>query len=108
MLGAAFVAAPLYAGAAEVGTVCGRVSAPSEYILQLAQAPTPGNIIIARSSTEEVQATVHVDGSYCFKGLHLDLHTLTAFGDGISGFQRNVTPEAGRTITVDLSGPAAL
>ncbi len=103
-LGAAFIAAPICAGAAqEDGAVCGRVSAPSSLILQLSRMATPGNVIIARSNSEEVQTTVHVDGTYCFKKLHDDLHTLTAFGDS-SAFQRSVTPQAGRTLIVDLTG----
>lgn len=105
-LGAAFVAAPIYAGAAqEGGTICGRVNAPSNYIFQLSQMTTPGNVIIARSSSEEVQTTVNVDGSYCFKSLHPDLHTLTAFADS-DNFQRSITPQPGRTVIVDLTGAA--
>jgi hypothetical protein len=105
-LGAAFVAAPIYAGAAqEGGTICGRVNAPANLIFQLSQMSTPGNVIIARSSTEEVQTTVHVDGSYCFKDLHPDLHTLTAFADS-TGFERSVMPEPGQTVIVDLTGAA--
>lgn len=100
-LGAALFAAPLYAGAAgEGGTVCGRVDASPSYIFQLAQSPAHDNVIVARSGSEVVQTTVNVDGSFCFKDLHTDLHTLIAFESAFPSYHRSVTPEAGRTLTV--------
>lgn len=104
-LGAALIAAPIYAGAAqEGGTVCGRVNAPSSYIFQLQQSPTHDNIITARSESEFVQAHVNVDGSYCFNHLHSDVHTITAFEDAFPTLRATVTPIPGRTLTLDLTG----
>ena len=104
-LGAAFVAAPLYAGAAqEGGTICGRVNAPSTYILQLEQAPTHDNVITARSQSEVVQASVNVDGTYCFNNLHGDVHTIVAFEDAFPTLRATVTPIPGQTLIVDLTG----
>jgi hypothetical protein len=103
--GAALVAAPLYAGAAqEGGTVCGRVNAPSSYIFQLQQSPTHDNVIVARSESEVIQAHVNVDGSYCFSNLHHDVHTITAFEDAFPTLRATVTPVPGQTLTVDLTG----
>ena len=104
-LGAAFVAAPLYAGAAqEGGTICGRVNAPSTLILQLQQSPTHDNVITARSESEVVQAHVNVDGSYCFNSLHNDVHTIVAFEDAFPTLRATVTPVPGQTLIVDLTG----
>ena len=105
MLGAAFIAAPIIAGAAEQGgTICGRVSAPSTYILQLEQSPTHDNIITARSDSEVVQARVNVDGTYCFNKLHHDVHTIVAFEDAFPTLRATVTPVPGQTLIVDLTG----
>ncbi len=103
--GAALIAAPLYAGAAqEGGTVCGRVNAPSSYILQLEQSPTHDNVITARSESEFVQARVNVDGTYCFNNLHDDVHTITAFEDAFPTLRATVTPVPGQMLIVDLTG----
>jgi hypothetical protein len=105
MLGAAFITAPIIAGAAEeAGTICGRVSAPSTYILQLEQSPTHDNIITARSESEVVQARVNVDGTYCFNKLHNDVHTIVAFEDAFPTLRATVTPVPGQTLIVDLTG----
>ena len=104
------IAAPIYAGAATQksgtgagGTVCGRVDAPMNYIFQLQQSPTRDNVVVARSQSEEVQAYVHIDGSYCFSGLHTDVHTITAFEDAFPTLEATVTPVAGKTLIVDLT-----
>jgi hypothetical protein len=103
--GATFIAAPIYAGAAqEGGTICGRVNAPSSYILQLEQSPTHDNIIDARSQSEDVQAHVNVDGTYCFTNLHGDVHTITAFEDAFPTLRATVTPIPGQTLILDLTG----
>jgi hypothetical protein len=100
-----FVAAPLYAGAAqEGGAICGRVNAPSTYIFQLEQSPTHDNVITARSQSEVVQAYVNVDGRYCFKNLHNDVHTIVAFEDAFPTLRATVTPVPGQTLFVDLTG----
>ena len=105
VLGAALVAAPVYAGAAqEGGTVCGRVDAPSSYILQLEQASTPGNVVYARSQSEVVQAKVKLDGTFCFNNLNTDVHTLSAFSDAFSGPVVSVTPKSGQTLQVEIVG----
>jgi hypothetical protein len=105
MLGAAYIAAPLYAGAAsEGGAICGRVNAPSAYILQLQESPTHDNIITARSESELVQAHVNVDGTYCFNNLHRDVHTIVAFEDAFPTLRATVTPVPGQTLIVDLTG----
>lgn len=110
MLGAIFIAAPQCAVAAEMGAstaatgaVCGRVDAPASYILKLALSPTHDNVIIARSQSEEVQTTVNVDGSFCFKALAPDLHTLVAFNDGLPDYARTIMPRTGRTLYVQLT-----
>ncbi len=103
--GAALIASPLYAGAAqEGGTICGRVNAPSSYILQLEQAPTHDNVIVARSESEVVQASVNVDGTYCFTNLNHDVHTITAFEDAFPTLRATVMPLPGQTLIVDLTG----
>lgn len=100
-LGAALFATPLYVGAAqEDGTVCGRVDASPSYILQLEESPSRGNVIVARSRSEVVQTHVNVDGSFCFKHLHPDLHTLVAFESAFPAYHRSVMPQPGRTLTV--------
>src|SRR5262249_1778022 len=105
MLGVAFIAAPLYAGAAEEGgTICGRVNAPSTYIFQLENSPTHDNIITARSDNEVVQAHVNVDGTYCLNNLHEDVHTIIAFEDPFPTLRATVTPVPGQTLIVDLTG----
>lgn len=105
VLGAALVAAPVYAGAAqEGGTVCGRVDAPSSYILQLEQAPNHDNVIYARSQSELVKAQVNIDGTFCLKGLNSEVHTLSAFGDAFSGPVVSVTPKSGQTLQVEIVG----
>ncbi|HET9029834.1 MAG TPA: hypothetical protein VFN49_06625 [Candidatus Aquilonibacter sp.] len=111
-LTAAFVAAPLHVNAAQEaastgGTVCGRVDAAPSYIFQLQQQHPHDNIIVARSSTEEVQAPVNIDGTYCFRNLHPDLHTLVAFEDAFETRSASVTPVAGQTLIVDLTPPNA-
>jgi len=98
------------------GTVCGRVNAPSNYILRLYLAPTHDNVIYARSARDEVRSTVNTDGNYCFTGLKNDVYTITAFNDGSQRYAASVKPIDGRTITLDLSpqpstediGPAAM
>lgn len=106
--GAALLATPLYAGAAqEGGTVCGRVNASPSTIFQLAQAPAHQNVIVARSQTEEVQASINLDGTYCFTDLHPDLHTLVALEDAFPTFKATVTPIVGQTVIVDLTGKTA-
>lgn len=105
VLGAALVAVPVYAGAAqEGGTVCGRVNAPSSYILQLEQASTPGNVIYARSQSGVVQAPVNLDGSFCLKNLNSEVYTLSAFSDALSGPVVSVTPKSGQTLQVEIVG----
>lgn len=104
-LGAVFVAAPLFAGATQKGgAICGRVNVPSTYILQLELAPTHDNVIVARSQSEVVQASVNVDGTYCFNNLHNDVHTIVAFEDAFPTLRATVTPVPGQTLIVDLTG----
>ncbi len=104
-LGVTFIAAPIYAGAAqEGGTICGRVNAPVSYILRLEQSPTHDNVITARSQSEDVQARVNIDGTYCFTNLHEDVHTITAFEDAFPTLRATVTPIPGQTLIVDLTG----
>lgn len=88
-----------------VANVCGRVNAPAATIQKLAFNPGENlGIIVARSASETVQTTVQPDGSYCFHGLHGDLHTISAFGDeSLVGYQASVVPVAGATTTIDLS-----
>ena len=83
------------------GTVCGRVAAPSAYILQLHLSPTHDNVIIARSARDEVHSTVNIDGYYCFTGLKDNVYTLTAFGDSYL-YTGSVTPILGKTVRLDL------
>lgn len=107
VLGAAVMAAPVYAGAAEEGgTVCGRVDAPSSYILQLEQQPTHDNVIYARSQNEIVKTNVSLDGSFCFKDLKNEVHTLSAFSDAFTGPMVSVTPVSGQTLQVEIVGAA--
>lgn len=106
--GAALIAAPMYAGAAqEGGTICGRVNASPSVIFQLTQSPTHDNVVVARSQSEEVQAPVNLDGSYCFTNLHTDIHTIVAFEDAFPTLKATVTPIAGQTLIVDLTGQTA-
>jgi hypothetical protein len=84
-------------------TVCGRVNAPAMKIFDLSTKLTPLNIIYATSGTESVEGRINTDGSFCFKDLHADLHTLTAFGDSPSAFRATVMPVAGKTVFVWLS-----
>ena len=110
VMGVAFVAMPLYAVAAQEGArVCGRVSVPSTTILQLDQAPgrNDENLVVARSQSEEVQTKVNIDGSYCFNNLHTDVHTIIAFEDAFPNLKATVTPVAGQTLIVDLTGKSA-
>lgn len=90
--------------------VCGRVLAPTRLTTALALNPGENiGIVIARSSSEEVQTTVASDGSYCFHGLHLDLHTLSAFGDdSLGGYTASVVPVAGTLQRIDLKASAGL
>ena len=103
-LGAALIAVPstnARAALDDSARVCGRVDAPSSFILDLSLArPTPGNFIYAVSESETVQTTVRADGSFCFDNLHTDIHTLRAFGDGYSGYETVVKPVVGRTLSV--------
>jgi len=103
-LGAALVTAPTSAEVSQNDArVCGRVFAPSTYILQLEQMrPTPGNIVVAVSASETVEATVAIDGSFCFNNLHTDMHTIQAFGDGLSPRQTDVRPVDGKTLSVEI------
>jgi hypothetical protein len=105
-LGAALLTTPTNVNAAqESGMVCGHVNAPTSVIFQLEQAqPAPENTIVARSESEEVTTSVGLDGNFCFKGLHTDLHTLTAFEDAFPQYQANVVPLDGKTINVTISG----
>ncbi len=103
------IATPSYARAAENtqiqipgGNVCGRVAAPSSYILQLYLAPEHDNVIYARSAREEVRSTVNVDGTYCFRGLKNGVYTVYAFNDGVQRYSGSVTPIEGKTIRLDL------
>ena len=106
--GAALVAMPILAGAAEEGgTICGRVDVPSPVAFQLLDVPNQNNIVVARSQSEEVQTTVSIDGSYCFKDLHTDLHTIVAFEDALQTNRASVTPVAGQTLIVDLTAQTA-
>ena len=97
------------AKATGVANVCGRVNAPQKQITSLAFNPGENlGIVIARSSSETVQTTVEPDGSYCFHGLHADLHTISAFGDdALGGYQATVIPVAGLTSTIDLNARSA-
>lgn len=102
-LGAALVALTAHAGAAqEGGTICGRVNAPSNYILSLEQSPERGNIIVAQSANDMVTTHVNVDGTFCFSGLSPQLYTVTAFPDAFSTYSKNVTAVAGKTVSVQL------
>jgi len=105
-LGAALLSTPTNVGAAqEGGTVCGHVNAPASVIFQLEQAqPAPENTIVARSQSEVVTTSVNLDGTFCFSGLHGDLHTLTAFEDAFPQYQANVVPVDGKTVTVTIQG----
>jgi hypothetical protein len=87
------------------GAVCGHVDAPWPLIAhyQLDNRLAPDNIIVARSATEVVQTDVHTDGSFCFKHLNTDLHTITAFGDDPAPYRAQVTPVAGQTRYVDVA-----
>ena len=106
VFGMAFVAVPIYAGAAqEGGTVCGRVDASPTFIFQLQQSPNHDNVIVARSQSEEVQAPVNIDGTYCFTDLHTDIHTIVAFEDAFPTLKATVKPVAGQTLIVDLTAP---
>src|SRR5215469_17522033 len=99
VLGAALIATPVYAGAAEEGgTVCGRVDAPSSYILQLSQSATKDNVIYARSENELVKAPVSLDGTFCLKNLKSEVHTLSAFSDAFTGPLVSVKPVSGQTL----------
>ena len=105
VLGAALIATPVYAGAAEEGgTVCGRVDAPASYILQLEQQQTPENVIYARSQNELIQAKVSMDGTFCLKGLNNEVHTLSAFSDAFVGPVVSVVPKSGQTLQVEIVG----
>ena len=103
------IATPTFVQAAENvqtlqlgGTVCGRVAAPSAYILYLALPPRHDNIIIARSAVDEVRSTVNVDGYYCFSGLKNHVYTISAFEDGYPQYTASVTPVLGKTVRLDL------
>jgi hypothetical protein len=98
------------ANASGSANVCGRIKAPQQLITALAFHPGENlGIVIARSSSETVQTTVQPDGSYCFYGLHGDLHTIVAFGDDVEGgYQATVVPVAGNTTTLDLDPRNAL
>jgi hypothetical protein len=104
-LGAALIAVPLGANAETnnvgAGEVCGRVDAPADKILALELAPFPGNIIVARSATEVVTASVAPNGNFCFPSLHADLHTLSAFGDS-SSYEASVMPIAGQKRYIEV------
>jgi hypothetical protein len=95
-------------------TVCGRVNAPADVIREVVHpnillALPPANIIVARSSSEEVEGSVGLDGTYCFHNLHTDVHTITAFGDESFGdYTARVVPVAGSTIYADLTAPTAI
>jgi hypothetical protein len=100
------IAGTSYAQAAQTstssGTVCGRVDAPSQYILRLALPPRYDNIIIARSAHEELRSTVNVNGAYCFAGLKDHVYTISAFEDGFPQYTATVTPIPGKTVILDL------
>ena len=104
------IAAPFHAQAAQIasntGTVCGRIEAPAMTILRLEQMPVPGNIVVARSASDEVRTTVNIDGSYCFSGLHDRLYTITAFDEGLPQYTASVTPQNGKTVVLDLFASA--
>ncbi len=105
-LGAATIALPTHAGAAqEGGTVCGRVNAPSSYILSLELSPQHGNIVVAHSANGEVSTRVNVDGTFCFRDLAAELYTVTAFPQAFPGYSKSVTPVAGKTVTIQLDPP---
>jgi|GEM_PF-6100201 len=110
-LGAALAAVPLCAYAVTnttgTGEVCGRVDAPSSRIIALELAPLPGNIIVARSATEVVTASVQPNGNFCFPALHADLHTLSAFGDDAS-YQASVTPIPGQKRYIEVTRSTGL
>jgi hypothetical protein len=95
-------------------TVCGRVSAPAEVIQDVIHpnillAFPAANIIVARSSSEEVEGKVGLDGTYCFHNLHTDMHTISAFGDeSLGDYTARVLPVAGSTIYADLTAPTTI
>lgn len=105
-LGAALLTTPTNVGAAqEGGMVCGHVDAPTTLIFQLEQAqPSPENIIVARSESEVVTTHVGLDGNFCFKDLHADIHTLTAFEGTSPQYVTDVLPLEGKTVTVTIKG----
>ena len=101
--GATVAAFTAHAGAAPTsGTVCGRVNAPTSYILALEQSPNHDNIIVARSNRNTVSTHVNVDGSFCFTGLAPELYTLTAFPQAFSSYQTIVMPVAGKMLNVQV------
>ncbi|HEY5341618.1 MAG TPA: hypothetical protein VIK27_11370 [Candidatus Aquilonibacter sp.] len=105
MLAGAFGATCSSAAAATtlgVGQVCGWVDAPSTTIIALELAPIAGNIVVARSATEDASTTVQADGHFCFAHLHADLHTLSAFGESPAAYGALVTPVAGASRYVEL------
>ena len=97
-------------------SVCGRVTAPSATILSVVHpnllvALPASNIIIARSSSEEVQTAVNLDGTYCFHNLHTDMHIISAFGDeevNEAEYTARVLPVAGATVYTDLTRSLAI
>lgn len=102
-LGAAIVSLNAHAGAAqEGGTVCGRVNAPSNYILSLQQSPQRANIIVAQSANDTVTTQVNVDGTFCFSGLSPELYTVTAFPEAFSTYTKTVMPVEGKTVSMQL------
>ena len=95
-------ALPVFASAATAGTVCGRVDAGTSQIATLLADPLQSGIVIARSATEEVQTNIGNGGTYCFRSLHTDLHTIVAFGEAAT-FSATVTPVDGKTLSLDLT-----
>ena len=93
---------PIGASADTTGGVCGRVDAGTSQIATLLADPLQSGIVIARSATEEVQTNIGNGGTYCFKSLHTDLHTIVAFGEGAT-YSATVTPVDGKTLSLDLT-----
>ena len=82
--------------------MCGRVDAGTPAVVSLVTDPLQYGTVIARSATEEVQTTVGNGGTYCFKNLHSDLHTIVAIGESAS-YSASIMPVDGKTLLLDLT-----
>lgn len=97
------IATPIAASAAPTGgTVCGRVNADPSVLVSFLADPLQFGTVIARSATETVTTKIGNGGTYCFKNLHPDLHTIVAFGEAAQ-YSAVVTPLDGQTLRLDLN-----